>query len=243
MDSDDILDRFLNEIGKSQKPLPTGDQTVDRLPAVFVIDRSGSTESSGDIRQINEFLQRFAREVSTSQDDGWTSVRTHLDLAVVAYANSAETILPWTPGDQIRPDLFPRLSGDGVTSMAAGLELAATLMMQRLADYRRRQVSCYRGYIFNVTDGNPTDMSPKEDAQKIARWNRVKSVMDRFETISSQGAAYASTFHCTSQSADRALLAELSYTPDRVFDLDINNFDKLFEFIRVSLVMAADGEV
>lgn len=241
MSGDDILDRFLSEIGKGQAPLPTGDRTLDRLPVVLAIDRSGSTHQSGDIVQINGFLQRFADAIASPPNDGWRRIQAHLDLCIVAYADQAEEALPWTPGDQVTRAIIPTLTGAGVTSMAAGLELCATLMMRRLADYRTRQIACYRGYIFNVTDGNPTDMAPNDsDGAKADRWRRVKTVLDRFETISSQGSAYTWTFHAASRAANRDLLRQLAYTHDRVVDLEQADFDKLFEFIRVSLTKAVD---
>ena len=54
--NDDILARFLAEIGKNQEPLPVGDPTLDRCPVIFAIDRSGSMKQTGDIKQVNDFL-------------------------------------------------------------------------------------------------------------------------------------------------------------------------------------------
>jgi uncharacterized protein YegL len=237
---DNLMDRFLEELGKEfkNKPvLPVGDPAVDRLPVVFVIDHSDSTRDSGDIIQINEFLKRFAESVGHASTEGWERIRQHLDFSMIGYNEKASEILGWTPGSELSAAKMPTLEGSGRTAMGAGLELAANAMMRRLADYRARTLPCYRGYIFNITDGNPTDMAPSDGESPTSQWGRIKQVLDRFETKSSTGSAYAQTFHMASRQANRELLKLLAYDPSRVIDLEQANFDRLFEFIRVSLLM------
>jgi uncharacterized protein YegL len=238
--TDNLMDRFLEELGKELKnkpALPVGDPAVDRLPVIFAIDHSDSTRTSGDISQINEFLKRFADSVANASTEGWQRIRQHLDFCMVGYNERATEILEWTPGSDLVAGKIPTLSGSGRTAMGAGLELAANAMMRRLADYRARTLPCYRGYIFNITDGNPTDMAPADGSEAVSQWTRVKRVLDSFETKSSTGSAYAQTFHMASRQANRDLLRFLAFDPSRVIDLDEADFDRLFEFIRVSLLM------
>ncbi|WP_027556415.1 VWA domain-containing protein [Bradyrhizobium sp. Cp5.3] len=238
--TDNLMDRFLEELGKELKnkpTLPVGDPSVDRLPVVFVIDHSDSTRESGDIVQINEFLKRFADSVCHATNEGWKRIRQHLDFCIVGYSEGAAEVLGWTPGSELSAPKIPTLVGSGRTAMGAGLELASNAMMRRLADYRARSLPCYRGYIFNITDGNPTDMAPADGADASSKWSRIKRVLDSFETKSSTGTAYAQTFHMASRKANRELLGLLAFDPSRVIDLEQANFDELFEFIRVSLLM------
>jgi uncharacterized protein YegL len=238
--ADDLMGRFLEELGrefKNKPALPVGDPSVDRLPVVFVIDHSDSTRVSGDIVQINEFLKRFADSVGLASTEGWERIRQHLDFCMVGYSENASEILGWTPGAELSAAKIPSLVGSGRTAMGAGLELAANAMIRRLADYQARTLPCYRGYIFNVTDGNPTDMAPSDGDSAASQWTRVKQILDSFETKSSSGSAYAQTFHMASRQANRELLRLLAYDPSRVIDLEQADFDRLFEFIRVSLLM------
>jgi uncharacterized protein YegL len=255
--NDDVLDRFLQEIGKNSGPIEPGDPTLDRLPAVFAIDRSDSTRQTGDIVEINAFLRRFAEAVASPPDEAWERIQAHLNLHIVAYGDHADEILPWIPGDKLQPSMIPELTGAGMTSMAAGLEHSSRAMLHCLADFRKQQIPCFRGYIFNVTDGNATDMwpenvpdetvisasTPEQRKAKAARWKHVKSVLDGLETKSTTGLPYASTFHCASRKANRDVLRLLAHSTDRVVDLDIANFDKLFKFIRISLTMAVEDKV
>ena len=87
-------------------------------------------------------------------------------------------------------------------------------------------------------------MAPADrDRSKVELWNNVKIVLDRFETMSQAGQAYAMTFHCASREANRNLLRQLAYKPERVFDLEEANFDKLFKFVHASLRMMAEVNV
>lgn len=244
--ADDLMKRFLDELGKElqNKPaLPVGDPAFERLPVIFVIDRSDSTRQSGDIIEINAFLKRFADSVANASTDGWQRIRQHLDFYMVGYSDRAEEILGWTPGSDLSGAKMPMLTGAGMTAMGAGLELAANAMIRRLGDYRARSLPCYRGYIFNITDGNPTDMAPSGDDAATAQWSRVKRMLDAFETKSTTGSAYAQTYHVASRQANRDVLGRLSYDPgSRVFDLEQANFERLFEFIRVSLLMTFESQ-
>jgi uncharacterized protein YegL len=236
--TDNLLDRFLAELGKelqNEPVLPVGDTAVGRLPVIFVIDHSGSTGESGDIIQINDFLRRFGDSVGHASNEGWERIRQHIDFCMEGYSDTASEIMGWIPGSELDENIMPTLTGAGMAAMGAGLELAANAMFRRLADYRARMLPCYRGYIFNITDGNPTDMSPSEGQNSIEQWTRVKQVLDIFETKSSTGSAYAQTFHMASRKANRKLLRLLAYDPSRVIDLEEANFERLFEFVEIDL--------
>lgn len=246
--SDDLFDRFLDEVVKSDKAeldksVEVADPTVDRLPVVMAIDRSYSTEETGDIRDISSRLQDLARNIADARSVEWERVRAAIDLAVVSYGGDVRVDLDWTQGVHLRQDSVASMVGSGGTPMGAALEKAVKLMIQRLAYYRHHDVRANRGYIFNVTDGNPTDMDPNgEDAQQLDRWGRVKAALDMFETAGSTSNAYAQTYHFASRSANRDLLRTLAYTDDRVVDLHTADFERLFEFVRVSLLAALDED-
>jgi tetratricopeptide (TPR) repeat protein len=149
--ANDLMGRFLDELGKElkNKPvLPVGDTAVDRLPVIFVIDHSDSTQVSGDIIKINELPKRFAESVGQAASEGWQRIRQHLDFYMVGYSTTAEEILGWTPGSELNAAKIPTLKGSGRAAMGAGLGLASSAMIHRLADYHARTLPCYRGYIF-----------------------------------------------------------------------------------------------
>jgi hypothetical protein len=83
-------------------------------------------------------------------------------------------------------------------------------------------------------------MAPSGNENETSQWIRIKKTLDSFESKSSSGSAYAQTFHMASRQANRDLLGLLAYEPDRVIDLEQVDFDRLFEFIRVSLLMTLE---
>ena len=236
MSSDDLFDRFIDEVVKSEKTeldksLKIEDPTVDRLPVVMAIDRSYSTEETGDIREISSGLQELIRNIAAAQTDDWEKVRAAIDLAILSYGGDVRVDLDWTQGVHLTPDSFSGMFGAGNTPMGEALARAASLMIQRLAYYRHHDLRASRGYIFNVTDGNPTDMEPNSDkAAQRDQWGRVKTALDMFETAGSTSNAY------------RDLLRSLAYADDRVIDLHEADFEHLFEFVRVSLLAAFDED-
>lgn len=242
------LDRYLEELETEGLNDPESSEDVgigegggfERLPAIFLIDRSGSTQETGDIDQINGVLRRILETVIDAPDDGWRRVRSHLDVLVVAYGDDADTVLNWTAGADLSLDMIPKLEGAGVTSMGKALKLAVYSMKQRLKHYQANGIDAFRGLIFHVTDGVPTDMSPSGDAKKVSMWNDAKAITSILERIGTNDSAYAWTFHFASRQADRELLKALSYTDDRMIDLGEADFDELFKFVRVSLVQAVE---
>lgn len=134
-----MSDDLLTDIGFADNADP-------RCPCVLLIDVSSSM--SGDpIKAVNEGLAAFQRETAA---DSVASRR--VEVAVVTFGTGASVVQDFVTVDQFVP---PELQAGGQTHMGAGVETALNLLAQRKAVYKTNGISCYRPWIFMITDGSP----------------------------------------------------------------------------------------
>ena len=133
--------------------------------AVLLLDTSYSMEGP-KINQLNEGLKFFKEDIL--KDD---LARKRLDLAVVTFGSGANIVHNFSSIEEFEN---PILVADGSTPMGNAIIKAINLVEQRKEDYKNKGIDYYRPWIFMITDGGPTDMSPGD-----SMWNEViKKVHD-----------------------------------------------------------------
>lgn len=130
---------------------------------VLVLDVSGSMQ--GDkIRQLNDGIGYFVEDVM-----GDELARKRIDLAVVTFGGSVEVINDFSSIESFTP---PTLRADGGTPMGQAITKALEMLGTRKEEYREMGTDYYRPWVFLVTDGEPTDMSPGDGT-----WEDVTSAI------------------------------------------------------------------
>ena len=119
-----------------------------RCPVKLVLDRSYSTHGA-KIDQLNAGLQSFMSSVSR---DALCVKR--LDMGITIYGNGVTVAQPFTTIDRIS---MPPLTAEGDTPMGEAIMTSLQLLEDRKAEYRRAGVPYFRGIVFHITDGAPTD--------------------------------------------------------------------------------------
>jgi len=133
-------------------------------PVVLVVDVSGSMESQGKIGQLNDGIGFFKEDVM--KDD---LARKRVDVAMVTFGSSAQCASDFSSIDEFEP---ATLQASGLTAMGEAIEIAMDMVEQRKQMYRDNGTDYYRPWIFLITDGAPTDMSPED-----AKWTQVVSAL------------------------------------------------------------------
>ena len=100
-----------------------------RCPVVLLLDASGSM-SGQPINELNAAVKQFIRE---TQGDEAASMS--VDLEVIAYADDAERVLPFTPIANVSA-LPGDIDAAGMTSMGKAIEMAEADLRTRRELYR-----------------------------------------------------------------------------------------------------------
>jgi len=130
------------------------------VATVLLLDVSASMSDNDKISQLNEGLRIFRDEVC--QDE---RACKRVDLAVVTFGGAVEVIHDFSSIDGFEP---PELSAKGQTPMGQAILKAIEMIEQRKAYYKNNAIDYFRPWIFMITDGEPTDISPES-----AQWKEV----------------------------------------------------------------------
>lgn len=126
---------------------------------VLVLDTSGSM--SGDkIRQLNDAIRFFQEDVAS--DD---LARKRVELALLAFGDDVRLEQGF---GSVEDMTAPTLKANGGTPMGSAILKAVELVTERKASYRQVGTDYFRPWIFLITDGQPTDMSPGDET-----WRKV----------------------------------------------------------------------
>lgn len=225
------------------------DAELRRFPIILLIDVSGSmgqTNPNGrtDIDELNQAIPVVFDDLrNPPADSELYGQNDTIDVAIIAYSDTPELILPWTSADTLPapPILSARLGTHTGDAFLAAYRYAR----QRLKYYRSRNVEANKPQIFHLTDGWPTDMNPGD-----SKWNDIIRLL---QEISQQDAPpYSSIAHFTTSGADlknehgvtgRQQLMEFSGQPT-VFNLDDNTdrFHVLAKAVKqTALIMTTTG--
>jgi uncharacterized protein YegL len=122
-----------------------------RCPCVLLLDNSGSMRGE-KITQLNEGVAYFQRELLADH-----LARKRVEVAVITFG----PVKVWNDFQSAEVFAAPMLQPDGETPMGAAVEKALQLLRERKSEYRAAGVSCYRPWLFLITDGQPTDSITK----------------------------------------------------------------------------------
>ncbi|SRR5579883_351129 len=143
--------------------------TQPHCATVLLLDTSGSMSVGDKITSLNEGLRTFKEAVSS---DELASKR--VDLAVITFGEAVNVMHDFSSIEDFDP---PTLTAGGTTPMGEAIVRAADMIEERKKHYRAQGVDYYRPWVFMITDGDPTDMSPGEP-----RWTEVVKRVHEGET-------------------------------------------------------------
>lgn len=146
-------------------PIPEIDTADPRFPFVITIDISGSTgmpvNGVKDIDKINEAMGQLVQKLKYPPRSGpLAQVHDQVDILMLAYSTDPVVVLDWTKASEL-PDQLPLFAAGGGTAMAKALNLSLDKVIARQRRYKEQGLpKCGLPHIFNVTDGEPTDVKP-----------------------------------------------------------------------------------
>jgi uncharacterized protein YegL len=149
----------LVEIANPQQP---------HCATVLLLDTSGSMDGE-NISLLNAALKAFKEDI---EKDELASKR--VDLAVVTFGGDVQLFHDFTGIEDFDP---PNLTAGGGTPMGDAILKAADMIEQRKRQYKQKGIDYYRPWIFLITDGEPTDMTPGD-----SKWNEVTKVVHNGES-------------------------------------------------------------
>ena len=172
----------------------------------LLVDTSGSMQSDGKIRQLNEALRTFKETVC--QD---ALSRMRVDVCVISFDSDVSIVTPFCPIMQFVP---PTLKANGMTSMGKGIRFALEAVHEQVRKYHDAGVECFKPFILMITDGFPTDDTEGIENLIAAREGQGRYGHLRFHAFGVKG-------------ADMALLSRLT---KRVLAIDKNAFNEIFNW-------------
>jgi len=143
------------------------DNPEPRAACVLLVDTSGSMKGE-PIAALNAGLVQFAEAL---REDRLASKR--VEVAVVGFGERVDVISEFTSPELFHPQPLKAVGG---TPLGAGINLALDLLAARQKQYREGGITPYRGMVYLVTDGAPTDEWQRA-AQRVQAGERAKSFM------------------------------------------------------------------
>ncbi len=195
------------------------------LPAVLLLDVSGSMDEDYKIQKLNEGLVMFKNAIV--QDE---KARKRVDLCIITFSNIVTVIQDFASVDNFTP---VKLDANGQTSMAEAIEMGIAKINERKRMFKSQGVGYYRPWIFMMTDGYPTDMKKGD-----ARWGSLKS-----QLASGEHNKHFIFFSIGVDPADMDLLRDLTPNPARAIYLKDAKFENLFEWLSQSLSVISQSNI
>lgn len=180
------------------------------LACVLLLDTSGSMYGE-PIDNLNRAVNRFIKE--TNMDE---MAKKRVDVAVISFDDKPRLVSDFTPIYQMEPI---HLEADGRTAMGSAIEMAIDLVKERNRFYAETGVSCFKPWIFMITDGMPTD-----DISHAAY--RIR------EEESKGNHGKLKFFALGVNDYDRATLFQLT---NRVIELENTDFSTIFDWLSESM--------
>jgi len=146
-----------------------------RCPCVLLLDTSGSM-AGPPIEALNAGIAQYREELASD-----SIAARRVDLALVTFGGTVQTIHDFGPADFYPPHLEP----SGGTPMGEAILRAIEMLDRRKTTYRENGIMFYRPWIFLITDGAPTDEWAAA-AARIHEGEKAKSFM--FFSVGVEGA-------------------------------------------------------
>ena len=134
------------------------DNTSQRLPCVLVLDGSGSMAGT-PIEELNNGLKILEEEL---KNDDTASQRVQLSVIRFGGDDEVEVINEWTDAIEFTA---PTIKANGRTPLGRAMNIALKKIEDQKVNYKQHDIPYNRPWIFLITDGAPTDLNWKQDAQ------------------------------------------------------------------------------
>jgi uncharacterized protein YegL len=119
-----------------------------RVACLLLLDVSGSMAGAA-IAELNAGLTTYKDELAA---DSLASKR--VEVAIVTFGGLVQTVCDFTTADSFQA---PVLAASGDTPMGGAIREGVEMIRREKELYRTNGISCYRPWIFLITDGGPTD--------------------------------------------------------------------------------------
>lgn len=213
----------------SADPLPITNQGERHVPAVLLVDTSGSM-SGAPISELNQGLVEFGQAL---QEDSLALGRA--EVCVISFNSNVETEMSFRPAADYQA---PVLSANGLTSLNEAIEAGLDAIESRKAEYKAQGVSYYRPWIFVLTDGVPTD-TERESAAK----NRLqKAIMNKKVVYMPMGIGNADTSKLQEYYPEVYVDEKGNAKPKVVLKAAASNFKEAFVWLSNSLTMVSQSD-
>lgn len=207
----------------SADPLPIINQGERHVPAVLLVDTSGSMQGAA-IDELNRGLVEFGKAL---QEDQLAYGRA--EVCIISFNSSVSMEMGFRPAAKYEA---PVMSAGGLTCLNEAIEAGLDAIESRKAEYKAQGVFYYRPWLFVLTDGAPTD-SHKEAYVK----DKLRSYISGKKVVYMPMGIGAG--------ADTAKLQE--YYPDEtsakiVLKADASNFKEAFVWLSQSLSVVSQSD-
>jgi uncharacterized protein YegL len=201
-----------------------GNPTQPHCATVLLLDTSGSMDGP-KIAQLNDALRTFRDETAADE-----LARKRVDLAIITFGGSVETVQNFSSIEQFEPST---LSASGGTPMGEAILKASDLIEQRKQQYKSQGIDYYRPWMFLITDGSPTDMSPgdptwKEVVKRVREGEASKKFM---------------FFAVAVEPADLEILAQIAPPSRPPVKLIGSKFKEMFQWLSKSQARVSSSRV
>lgn len=130
-----------------------------RCPCVLLLDTSGSMAGT-KIQQLNNGLITFQQDIN---QDPLASRRC--EIAIITFGNGGvQTLQDFVTVDEFEP---PYLTAGGGTPMGEAISCGLELLDARKQVYKENTIPYYRPWLFLITDGEPTDSTWQQAADRV----------------------------------------------------------------------------
>lgn len=136
-----------------------------RVACVLLLDVSGSM-GGNPIAQLNDGIAAYRQALLADPH-----AARRVEVAIVTFGGQVQTACDFTTVEGFHP---PTLAASGETPMGAAILHALEMIRTRKRTYNDNGVSCYRPWVFLVTDGEPTD-SWTQAAEQIRKGETEKA--------------------------------------------------------------------
>jgi len=121
-------------------------------PCLLLLDVSDSMKGQ-PLAELNAGLSAFRNELTAD-----ALAKKRVEVGIITFG-PVKTALQFQGAASFYPPLLypPFLAAQGDTPMGAAIKQGLDMVRHRKDEYQAKGVSCYRPWVFLITDGSPTD--------------------------------------------------------------------------------------
>lgn len=128
--------------------------TEPKCPVVLLLDTSGSMEKDKKIDKLKEGISLLIENLKN--DD---IARKRVEICAITFGDAIKVVHEFSSVSEFGE--LP-LNAGGYTLMGSAITTGISKIDERKAQYRKFGVDYYRPWIWMITDGEPTDMGPRD---------------------------------------------------------------------------------